>query len=206
MSSWSSARDGEASCQRSCCNSSRFPRRAAQDTTPDRRFGQDSHRPCSIMLVSARLCLHAPRLGGWTTALRADDRQEPHHHHRAIGATGSCRFRRAAASVYCSTVVDHRGAEWTSTHRAAADATRRHTHTLLHARRDASDGQVGRPRRPEERRRSDDPGQHVSPAAAPRSGDRRRARWPAPLHGLGWPDSDRLGRLPSLESGPPAAH
>ena len=49
------------------------------------------------------------------------------------------------------------------------------------------------------RARHDDPArQHLPPALPPRRRRRRGARRPAPLHGLGRPDPDRLGRLPGL--------
>ena len=54
------------------------------------------------------------------------------------------------------------------------------------------------PRRAARARRRDPAVQHVPPALPPRRGDDRRARRPAPLHGLGRADPDRLGRLPGL--------
>ena len=48
----------------------------------------------------------------------------------------------------------------------------------------------------------DDPGQHLSPGAAARRRGRRRARRPAPLHGLGRADPDRQRRLSALQPRP----
>ena len=53
-------------------------------------------------------------------------------------------------------------------------------------------------RRAARARRPDRPRQHVPPPLPAGRGRDRRARRPAPLHGLGRPDPDRLGRLPGL--------
>ena len=54
-------------------------------------------------------------------------------------------------------------------------------------------------------RRADHPRQHLPPlpAAGPRA--HRAARWPAPVHGLGPADPDRLGRLPGGQPRRPAS-
>ena len=51
----------------------------------------------------------------------------------------------------------------------------------------------------ERARRADRPRQHVPPLAAARARGHRRARRPAPVHGLGAADPHRLRRLPGVE-------
>ena len=50
----------------------------------------------------------------------------------------------------------------------------------------------------------DHPGQHLPPVPAPGPRADRAARRPAPVHGLGPADPDRLGRLPGRVAGRPA--
>ncbi len=69
----------------------------------------------------------------------------------------------------------------------------------LHARRHAGDGQGPDPGHAPRRGVADGPRQHVSPRPPAGRGGRRRARRPAPVHGLGRPDPHRLGRLPGLQ-------
>ena len=53
-------------------------------------------------------------------------------------------------------------------------------------------------------RRLDHPGQHLPPLPAARARADRPARRPAPVHGLGRPDPDRLGRVPGRLARRPA--
>ena len=79
--------------------------------------------------------------------------------------------------------------------------SRRGRNADLHAGRHLRHGEGGPAARTGGNARADHPRQHVSPVAAPRAGDDRRARRPAQLHGLEAPDPHRLRRLPGVFAG-----
>ena len=89
--------------------------------------------------------------------------------------------------------------------RSPADAgARRRRDAAVHAGRHERHGQGAPSGRRQGGRRVDHPRQHLPPvpAAGPRA--HRAARRPAPVHGLGPADPDRLGRLPGRVAGRPA--
>ena len=114
---------------------------------------------------------------------------------RGRGALPVLLLRRCHADPVSFTRHRHRrsGARRRPPHRA-----RRRSDPGLHAGRDEGDGQDARPRRGAGDRRAHRPRQHLPPVLPARSRADRRARRAPPLHGLGRPDPDRLGRLPGL--------
>ena len=69
----------------------------------------------------------------------------------------------------------------------------------LHAGGHRRHGEGGGTGRSPEPRRADPPRQHLPPDAPARRGAGRRARRPAPVHGLGPAHAHRLGRVPGLQ-------